>query len=90
MRHNRYNVGEYNVICDVCGVKCKNVDLVERWDGFWMHPEESNPRHPLDFIRAYQREPVLPWSRPEPADQFVTVVYISVPDSNNGPFGDGG
>ena len=32
-------------------------------------------RHPLDFLRSSQRELSVPWTRPEPADQFIVVNY---------------
>lgn len=66
-------------MCDRCFRKLKSDALFEEWDGFRVCKECWEPRHPLDFIRAYQREDSLPYTRPEPADVFVTVNYISSP-----------
>lgn len=32
-------------------------------------------RHPQDLIRPIPEQQKLPWTRPEPADQFISVTY---------------
>ena len=75
-------LGKWNVICDRCGVKRKSDQVQGTWDklivckptikaGCW------ETRHPQDFVRAVVDNQTVPFSRPEPTDQFVSVTYIS-------------
>lgn len=90
MLKNTYKPGLWNVICDVCARKLKSNEVRQRWDGFMVCEEDWEMRHPLDFIRAYQKEDTLPFTRPEPADQFVTVSYIALTDPGHIAGYDGG
>ena len=71
--------GAWNVVCDVCGLRFKSVDIVRRWDGAMTCRKCYEPRHPQDFIRVRDERISVPFSRPE-ADVFVpqnTSVLIS-------------
>ena len=74
---NFYKSGSWNALCDVCGLKYKSDELRKRWDGLMVCSTDFEHRHPQDYIRGNKPEKAIPWSRPEPADRFVTVDYIS-------------
>jgi len=67
--------GKWLAICDVCGFEHYNTELKKRWDGLMVCKDDWEPRHPQDFVRSV-KESTIPWSRPEPADVFVSVPYI--------------
>lgn len=77
MENNYFKSGDWNVICDVCGFKFKASELKETWDKKRVCSQDFELRHPLDFLRAPRETTSIPWSRPEPADQFVTVNYVA-------------
>jgi len=67
----RYVPGEWNAVCDVCAQKYKSGDMKKRWDGLMVCPNDWEPRHPQDFLRAVPDRQYVPWSRPETPDTFV-------------------
>lgn len=67
----RYVPGSWNALCDVCGQKYKAGDMRRRWDGLMVCPKDWEPRHPQDFLRAVPDRQNVPWSRPEPGDEFI-------------------
>lgn len=73
-KQNKYKKGQWNAICDVCGFKKKAEDLRLRWDGFWVCPEDWEPRHPQDFLRTPKDDQSVAWTRPESTDQFTDPV----------------
>lgn len=73
---NYYKSGEWNAICDVCGFKFKSNQLKERWDGFMVCTRDYETRHPMDFLRGREElSNKLPWTRPRPTDEHVSVTY---------------
>lgn len=76
MRTTWWESGKYNAICDVCGFKFKNTELRQRWDGFMVCKTDWEIRHPQELIRPVPDQRPLPWTRHEPADQFVQVTSI--------------
>ena len=85
--HNYYILGEWNLICDVCGKKIKAGEAKHRWDGFVVCPSDFEQRHSQDFVRARQDKITVPFTRPRPADVFVIVDYGMYVD--NGYVADG-
>jgi hypothetical protein len=77
MENNYFKSGDWNVLCEICGFKFKASELKETWDNKRVCVQDFEVRHPLDLIRAPKPEKALPWTRPEPTNQFVTVSYIS-------------
>lgn len=61
--------GDYNVICDLTGMKLKASQLRKRWDGAMVRADLWEPRHPQDFLTS-KPEKGIPWGRPEQADTF--------------------
>jgi hypothetical protein len=72
-----YKPGDWKAICDVCGFAYKASELKDRWDGLKVCEADWETRHVADFIKAPKGEQALPWTRPEPTDQFVTVDYVA-------------
>lgn len=70
-----YASGDWWIICDVCGKKIRATTSKQRWDGLIVCPEDWETRHSLDFIRTYTDKISVPFSRPEPTDQFVDVTF---------------
>lgn len=75
-------LGQWNVICDQCGVKRKSSEVTKRWDGLIVCKTEVRPgcfehRHPQDFVRTVVDDQSVAFTRPEATDQFITVNYIS-------------
>lgn len=69
---NYYKPHSWNTICDVCGFKFKSEQLRKRWDGLMVCSADYELRNPQDLIRTPKDNPAVPWSRPEPADTFVS------------------
>ena len=81
--HNYYILGEWNLICDVCGKKIKAHEAKHRWDGFVVCPSDFEYRHEQDFVRARQDKISVPFTRPRPADVFTNITYE---DTGNGAY----
>lgn len=68
-----YKSGDWNLLCDVCAVKTKASKTKERWDGLRVCPECFEVRHPMDFIKARADRISVPFTRPQPTDQFIAI-----------------
>lgn len=69
-------IGDYNAICDVCGFEYKASKLRKRWDGLMVCKDDWETRHPQDLYRFPEgTESVVPWTRPEPTDNFVEETF---------------
>jgi hypothetical protein len=55
--------GNYNTICDECGLKFKASALRRRWDGAMVDSACFESRHPQEFIRAKKDSKVLSYIR---------------------------
>lgn len=64
-------LGDWSVICDISGFKCKASETVLRWDGLRVLKRFSEERQPQDFVRGVKDNPSVPWVRPEQADVFL-------------------
>ena len=65
---NKYVPGDWNIIDDRSGFKIKASKATMQWDG--MRTAHPRRRHEQDFLRSIKEQRV-PWSRPEPTDEFV-------------------
>lgn len=70
------DLGNWNAICDVCGMKFKASELRRRWDGYMVCEDDYEQRHPQDLIRLRPEKQSAPWVRPVGTDQFVTVAPV--------------
>jgi hypothetical protein len=75
----RYDKGDWEVVCDVCGRKFKASQLQLRWDGVMVCEGDFENRQPQDFIRGVPDYQAPKWTRPEQSDQFVPVTFINYP-----------
>ncbi len=66
-------LGEWSVICDISGFKCKASETVLRWDGLRVLRRFSEERQPQDFVRGVRDNPSVPWTRPEQDNDFLEV-----------------
>lgn len=73
-------LGDWNAICDRCGLKHKASQLKKEWDGLMVCEPCYEPRHPQDFLRVAQEQISPPWARPEGEDVFIGPVYITPPE----------
>lgn len=71
----RYDKGDWIADCDVCGRKFKASQLQKRWDGLMCCRHDWEIRQPQDFVRGVADTQIAPWTRPEPADQFIPIGY---------------
>lgn len=72
-----YQKGDWDAICDECGMKFKASELRKRWDGLMVDSRCWEPRQPQDFVKARLDKQAVPWSRPEASDSFIATGIIS-------------
>ena len=87
---SEYISGEWNVICDRCSTEIKASEAQHEWTGFIVCKDCWEPRHPMDFIKARSDKISVPFTRPEPVDNFtgldisgnaIPPTYIYTPDA---------
>jgi hypothetical protein len=71
-----YKAGTWNVTCALCGGKFKSDEVLKRWDGMIVCKDDYETRHSLDFIRAPQEGPPVPFTAPEPAPVFIELYCV--------------
>jgi len=71
--HGRsYRPGDWLIICDVCGFIIYASESYHRWDGMIVCRQDFEERQPQDHVRGIADRQVVPFSRPEAADNFLT------------------
>lgn len=75
---NYYKPGTWNVICQLCGREFKSDEIRKRWDGLMVCSSDYETRHILDFIRTPPDRSSVPYTSPEPADNFINIIYIEM------------
>lgn len=60
---DRAVLGDWNLRCDSCGRKIKASRAKKRWDGFWVCPEDWEPRHILDWYHSTKDVISVSWVR---------------------------
>lgn len=76
MPQNRLVLGDWNAICDICGLKFKASELQKDWRGLMVDKACFEQRHPQDFLRVRADDPSIPWARPDPEDTFKYICYL--------------
>lgn len=66
---NTLKLGQWNVLCDVCGFKFKSGDVKERWDGLMVCHDDWEERHISDFFHVDSEDNSVPYVRPEDQGQ---------------------
>ncbi len=74
---NHLILGDWNVICDVCGQKYKASETKKRWDGLIVCPQDFENRNEQDFLRVRQEKISVPFARPE-AEPDTFLLYCSI------------
>lgn len=77
-----FRLGQWLVLCDRCKFKRYADEVMETWNGLMVcKPTVKQgcwePRHPQDFLRGKPDNVGVPFVRPRPVDQFVSVDYIA-------------
>ena len=75
MPRNNLVLGDWNAICDICGLKFKASQLYKNWKQQMVCEKDFETRHPQDFIRGVPDQQELPFTRPETTDTYVSVTY---------------
>lgn len=73
---SKFVAGQWNCICDRCGLEFKSGKLREEWTGLRVCNECYESRHPQTLIRVPKEDSSIPWSRPEQTDSFIEVTYV--------------
>ena len=71
---NTLRIGDWNVICDVCGFKYKASDIRKRWDNLYVCEDDWEPRHPMDFQKGFEDDPSVPFSRTDTVEEAVVQI----------------
>lgn len=69
-----FKSGTWNCICMVCGRQVKSDEIKKRWDGVLVCKDDWEIRHPMDFIRTPTERVGVPFSSPEPEDEFIELI----------------
>jgi len=68
---NTHRVGDYLMVDDESGFTHYASEMVQRWDGAWVHKSNNETRHPQEFVRARMDPRALLNVRP---DEFSPVI----------------
>ena len=77
MSTTSYKPGDWCAVCDVCGFEFMASQLKKRWDNVMVCDKDFELRHPQELLRGKKERISPPWTRPEPADVFITVDYVA-------------
>jgi hypothetical protein len=80
--------GGWNMICQVCGFKYKNVEMKLRWDNVWCCPQDWEIRQPQDFVRGVADQMGVPYQSPGGPDVFVYTASTIIFDTFGNPIFD--
>lgn len=76
----QWKSGDWWICCDVCSKQIYASESLKRWDGLIVCKDDFETRHPQDLIHVRPERQTVPFTRPEPEDQFVVVDYIDTGD----------
>jgi len=65
--------GQWNAVCDRCGLEFKSSELKKDWQGLMVDASCHETRHPQDLIRVMAEKAIPTWTRPEPEDIFLYI-----------------
>jgi len=83
-RRNTWKRGDWLAICDRCGFTFYASELRREWTGLMVCADDWEERHPQDYLPSRADNQAPPWTRPEPADTFTTVVILGDRNPMNG------
>jgi len=70
-RADYWKPGDYNIICELTGMKAKRSQCRKRWDNRIVLKESWERRHPQDFLRSKPDRQTVPDPRTEGDDVFL-------------------
>lgn len=62
---NTHRVGDYLMVDEESDLVHYRSEMVQRWDGAWVHHSNNESRHPQDFVKARNDPRPLQHVRPE-------------------------
>lgn len=62
---NTHRPGDYLMVDDESGYTHYASEMVERWDGAWVHHTNNESRHPQEFVKARNDPKALRDVRPD-------------------------
>lgn len=71
-----YREGDYNVICDRSGFKCKRSECRKEWDGKLVYKLFWKPRHPQD-LPTKSPKPSVPSDVRVPVFRYVSINEVT-------------
>jgi hypothetical protein len=79
---DKFELGKWLVICDRCGFQRKSDQVMKTWDNFMVCAPSTGKtcfetRHPQEFVRTKIDDMSVPFTRPQPADVFVSVTPVA-------------
>jgi hypothetical protein len=72
---NYPDIGDWNAVCDRCGLTRKAKELRKEWDGLMVCEKCWEPRHPQELVRPVADPKPPPWTRPKPPPQKAQVGF---------------
>lgn len=80
-RSDYYKPGDYNRICDRCGLKKKASETQEEWNGLIVCSDGCfEERHPQDFVRGRYDDQRVHKPRPDTEPVYVSPTDITADD----------
>lgn len=80
-RYDYYAPGDFNRICDQCGLKRKASDTVETWKGLIVCADGCfETRHPQDFVRGRMDDQRVDQPRPDATPVFLSPTDVTAND----------
>lgn len=77
-----FKKGDWNAICDRCGIEYKASQLKEEWTHLMVCEGCWDPRHPSEFQKIEPEDPSVPWARPESSfNYYVETTAPTIDDS---------
>lgn len=74
---DRWQPGDWNIDCSMCGFKMKAGEAVMNWQGTWRHVRCNEPRPAQDFVHAIrQPEMVVPYVQKQ-AEAFTQICTLN-------------
>ena len=82
-----WDSGDNWVVCDICGFDIKASDIKKTWDNLLVCPDDYNPRHEQDFVRARKDKIAATIVRSEQEDVEISVTYSNLGADDTIPAG---
>ena len=70
-------MARWRLICDRTGFEMYAPDAVREWTGLIVRRQDMDVRHSQEFVRGRRDRQNVPFSRPEPSDDFLTANEVT-------------